>query len=218
MKTVLCYGDSNTWGYVPTTGARFAPEIRWTGVLQRELGPEYRVLEEGLNGRTSGCEDEWDPYLNGRAQLIPTLRIAAPLDLVILMLGTNDLKYHGAWGSAQACCELIRTIRQNADLFTDGKPRVLLVSPPLLGEPRTVFMADPEARYCTRAESEKFWPYYQQYAAFLDVPCFNAASVANPGPDGAPMRPEGICDGIHLDPAGHRALGAALAEQVRALF
>ena len=58
MKTILCFGDSNTWGYSPQTGTRFPPDIRWTGVLQKSLGDNYRVIEEGLNGRTTFINEE----------------------------------------------------------------------------------------------------------------------------------------------------------------
>ena len=58
MKRVLCYGDSNTWGYDPGTGKRYAPDVRWTGVLANRLGPDYQVLEEGLNGRAT----RWKPH------------------------------------------------------------------------------------------------------------------------------------------------------------
>ena len=53
MYRILCYGDSNTWGYIPLTEKRYPPEVRWTGRLQRLLGPDYQVLEDGLSGRTT---------------------------------------------------------------------------------------------------------------------------------------------------------------------
>ena len=92
MKTVLCYGDSNTWGYIGGTGERFAPEVRWPGVLQAALGGAYRVIEEGLNGRTTVFDDSIEEGRNGETYLRPCLQTHAPIDLVILMLGTNDLK------------------------------------------------------------------------------------------------------------------------------
>ena len=94
MKKVLCYGDSNTWGYIPGSGGRFVYSLRWTGVLQISLGPEYQIFEEGLNGRTTGSEDPEESGRNGARSLASIMEQYKPLDLIIIMLGTNDLKQH----------------------------------------------------------------------------------------------------------------------------
>ena len=92
MKTVLCYGDSNTWGFDPATRTRFPPHVRWTGVLGQRLGDGYQVIEEGLNGRTTRWDDPIEPDRNGLAYLRPCVESHQPLDLIVIMLGTNDLK------------------------------------------------------------------------------------------------------------------------------
>src|SRR6187401_3541591 len=97
MKTVLCFGDSNTWGFVPESitaphAMRHAPDLRWTGVLARELGAGYRVIEEGLSGRTTVHEDPIMGNRNGSLHLPSCLESHSPIDVVMLMLGTNDLK------------------------------------------------------------------------------------------------------------------------------
>ncbi len=92
MFEVLCYGDSNTWGADPAGGGRFSRDERWPGVLQKSLGDEYHIIEEGLGGRTTVWEDPIEGHKNGKEYLIPCLATHAPLDLVIIMLGTNDLK------------------------------------------------------------------------------------------------------------------------------
>jgi len=79
MREILCFGDSNTWGYDPATKGRFANEVRWTGVLQATLGSGYRVIEEGLNGRTSVWEDPVEGDKMGRRHLVPVLESQAPL-------------------------------------------------------------------------------------------------------------------------------------------
>ena len=103
MKTILCYGDSNTWGCIPLTGAqpprRYGPAQRWPGVLRRELGDGFGIVEEGLNGRTTVWDDPLEPYRSGKELLVPCLLTHQPIDLVIVMLGTNDLKGRFAVGA-----------------------------------------------------------------------------------------------------------------------
>lgn len=91
-KRILCFGDSNTWGYM-TSGGRFDEETRWPMRLEKLLGPEYTVIEEGFNGRTCVFDDPIEGgYKSGLTYLPPCVMSHSPLDLVILMLGTNDLK------------------------------------------------------------------------------------------------------------------------------
>ena len=92
MKTVVCYGDTNTWGYDEDTGGRLPYEARWTGVLAEALGPGCRVVEEGLCGRTTVNEDPVEEHKNGRAQLYPCLESHRPIDVIIMMLGQVELK------------------------------------------------------------------------------------------------------------------------------
>jgi lysophospholipase L1-like esterase len=96
VKTIMCYGDSNTWGCIPLTGLepprRYAPAQRWPGVLRRELGDGYWIVEEGLNGRTTVWDDPLEPFRSGKELLVPCLMTHQPIDLMIVMLGTNDLK------------------------------------------------------------------------------------------------------------------------------
>ena len=92
MKTILCYGDSNTYGLKSDLVSRYPRNVRWTGILQEKLGSEYYVIEEGLGGRTTVWDDPVEDYKNGKKYLLPCLDSHKPLDLVIIMLGTNDLK------------------------------------------------------------------------------------------------------------------------------
>src|SRR6185436_143967 len=97
MKTILCFGDSNTWGFIPESitepfWRRHAPDVRWPGVLARELGSGYSVIEEGLGGRTTVHDDPVMGNRNGSLHLPPCLESHKPLDLVVLMMGTNYLK------------------------------------------------------------------------------------------------------------------------------
>ncbi|MBQ1343320.1 MAG: hypothetical protein IIY40_04085, partial [Firmicutes bacterium] len=89
MKRILAFGDSNTYGYRPYDG-RWGKEIRWPGRLQKELGAEYQVIEAGLNGRSVGSYDELWPEKNGVDVIASYVRRSLPLDLLIVMLGSND--------------------------------------------------------------------------------------------------------------------------------
>ena len=91
--TILCYGDSNTYGYIPAGGGkRYDEDTRWTCRLQNQLGKEYHVIEEGCSGRTTDVDDPDAPWKNGMSGLLISLHSHKPIDMIILMLGTNDLK------------------------------------------------------------------------------------------------------------------------------
>ena len=99
MINILCFGDSNTWGYDPETQTRFSKKIRWTGVLQQLLGTNFNVIEEGLNGRTTNVNEKEEhdlgyfrAYRSAMDLLSILIETNSPLDLIVVMLGTNDLK------------------------------------------------------------------------------------------------------------------------------
>ena len=95
MKTILCYGDSLTWGFIPgTMGKRYGPEVRWPKLVQGLLGSDYEIIEEALNGRTTVWEDSFREGRHGARLLQPLLESHGPLDLVIIMLGSNDLLHY----------------------------------------------------------------------------------------------------------------------------
>lgn len=88
--SVVCYGDSNTYGYEPATGGRYAPEVRWTTILQEKLGDHYEVIPEGLNGRTTAYDRPGANWKNGISSFISCLGTHKPVDYLVIMLGTND--------------------------------------------------------------------------------------------------------------------------------
>ena len=94
MINILCYGDSNTFGSIPKENKRYSINERWTGRLQNILGNDYRIIEEGLGGRTTVFDDPFEPGRNGIAYIEIALETHKPLDLIILALGTNDVKAH----------------------------------------------------------------------------------------------------------------------------
>lgn len=207
MKTILCYGDSNTWGYNPSTGERYGMSERWTGVLARELGPAFHVFEEGLNGRTTVWDDPIEGYKNGREYLIPCLETHSPIDLVVLMLGTNDLKKRfsvSAYDIAQSAAVLIETIDKSATGPARGAPQVLLLAPPVVGK-LTEFA---EMFEDAQAKSAKFGPYYRQIAELHRCGFLDAAQVIV----------SSDLDGIHLEAGEHEKLGKAVAVKVKEIL
>ena len=211
MRDVLCYGDSNTWGCMPVTGLepprRFAAGERWPGVLSRELGAGYGVVEEGLNGRTTVWDDPLEPHRNGRAYLPAALLSHMPLDLVILMLGTNDLKHRFSLSArevADGAGLVVDDVRASACGPGGDAPAVLLVCPPLLG-PVDRFADDFEgAAEKSRGLSERYRAVARgRGCAFLDAGAHVSVSDT---------------DGIHLDADAHARLGSAVAAAVREIL
>ena len=127
MKNILCYGDSNTWGYIPGGKGRYEYAVRWTGAAQRLLGDGYRIIEEGLNGRTTVFDSPFDgSVLNGTSHLMCCLMSHAPPDAVVIMLGTNDLMHsHTAWEASRGCITLSRMVMNGALHFNAHTPRLL---------------------------------------------------------------------------------------------
>jgi lysophospholipase L1-like esterase len=207
MKTVLCYGDSNTWGYDPVTQDRFPPDTRWPGVLRQELGEGYLVIEEGLNGRTTVWDDPIEGYKNGREYLIPCLETHHPLDLVVLLLGTNDLKMRfsvSAGDIANGAGVLVDAIHKSAAGPRGAAPQVLLLAPPPVAK-LTDFAEMLEG---AEAKSIRFAQHYRRVAAergcaFLDTSTVIVSSDL---------------DGIHFEASQHQKLGRAVAACVRQLL
>ncbi len=210
MKTVLCYGDSNTYGYDPSNGFRYPENIRWTGRLQKLLGEEYRVIEEGCNGRTTVFDDPFEGWKNGLEYLKPCLNSHKPIDIVILMLGSNDLKetFHATPQQiADGAGALVETIQSFTEEKQGFKPQIILVSPPEIGEGirHSGFYG---AFYENAIERSKQFPKeYQRVADKHGCKFFNAAEFVMPSQ----------IDSLHLDPEGHKVLAEELSKAVAEL-
>lgn len=211
-KTVLCYGDSLTWGYDAENLGRHVFDDRWPSVLQKALGGEVNVIAEGLNGRTTAYDDHLADCDRNGATLLPTiLHSHAPLDLVIIMLGTNDLKRGIGAGSAVGAVKgverLVSLIRHHAWSFEDhDEPEILIVSPPHICETANDMFA---AMYAGAIEQSKMMgSLYRDLADDKGCAFFDAASVAVTTP----------LDGVHLDAENTRALGRGLEPVVRMLL
>ncbi len=206
-RAILCFGDSNTWGYVPASDrGRFPRNVRWPGVLQSLLGDGHRVIEEGLNARTTALDHPFRYGRNGREYLFPCLQSHAPLDLVVIFLGTNDLgdKYGlTAAEIAEATGSLVPIVRLAECGRDRGTPPVLLICPPPIAQGGPFGDAFRLAGEKSRELAEPLAVEAQRFGAeFLNLDGVVSYSKADP---------------IHLDAEGHRALAQAVAPIVRRL-
>jgi lysophospholipase L1-like esterase len=204
MKRILCYGDSNTWGFIPLTAERYPQDIRWAGVLQKTLGTDYQVIEEGLNGRTTVWNDPHSDGRNGRDYLLPCLETHMPLNLVILMLGTNDVKQKfsaTATDIAEGAGFLGRLILLSKAGIQYQPPKLLLVAPAVILE-QTAYG---EAFDGGAEKSRKFALAYKRVANELGCHFLDASAHIQ----------SSKLDGIHLEAEEHSKLGLVMAAEVR---
>ena len=213
MKTILCYGDSNTWGFatVERPDGRYQPQERWPGVMAGRLGTDWTIIAEGLSGRTSVHPDPVEgPWLNGADYLLPCLRSHRPLDTVAIMLGTNDLKGRfavSAFEIAAGLGRLLKIVRNSEAGPAETAPKMLLICPPPILDTfgDTPGFAD---MFAGGREKSLALPGYcstiaeENGAAFLDA--------------GKVIRSSAF-DGIHLDLDAQEKLGRAIAEKIKAL-
>ena len=210
MKTVLCYGDSLTWGVNAETDRRHAYEDRWPSVLQKGLGHGVRVIPEGLNGRTTVYDDHSADCDRNGARMLPTiLHTHAPLDLVIILLGTNDLKpifANNAVIVGHGVKRLVEIVRHHAWPVEAEGPEILIVSPPALCETDHALLGPMFAGRV--AEARNLASVYRDLADELGCGFFDAGSVARTTP----------LDGVHMDAENTRAVGRGLEPIVRMML
>ncbi len=203
VTTILCYGDSNTYGFNPQDGLRYPKNVRWTGRLQQLLGEEYLVIEEGCNGRTTIFEDEQEEWKAGLHYLKPCLNSHKPVDIVILMLGTNDLKscFHASAREIAEGAEcLIKEIYQFGSEKQEFCPQVILIAPPLVGENicNTAFCDTFDETAVAR--SKEFKTYYKEVAERQNCIFINGAEHIK----------SSELDCLHLMPEEHKKLAEVL--------
>lgn len=209
VKTVLCYGDSLTWGADPAGPSRHEPENRWPAVLQAILSSGVEVISEGLCGRTTAYDDHSGVGERNGAKALPMLLSThQPLDLVILMLGTNDLKPHIA-GTATAACvgmrRLIEIVRHHP-FYGALVPEIIVVAPPHRVETADAFSAAQFGGVI--GESQSLSMFYADMADELECGFFDASSVSETS---------GV-DGVHLDVRNTRAIGQGLAPMAKLML
>ena len=207
-KTVLCYGDSITWGYNPANQNRMSWDERWTGVLTKGLDDNYNVIEEGLKGRTTTWNDPVDgASKNGLNYLIPCLESHKPIDLCILLLGLNDLKKRFSLPSieiARGITVIIEVIKKSGTGINGSAPKILLLTPPIINPVESLSQ---EFRN-SHNKSRKLPGYYAKIARnygleFLDISKIITVSEL---------------DGVHIDVDEQFKLGNLVLKKVKQIM
>lgn len=210
MKTILVYGDSLTWGSVPGEPRRHDRKVRWPNVMSNQLGQEYEIITDGLRGRLTAYDEHLSDSNRNASQTLPTaLYSHAPLDLVILMLGTNDMQPHIAGTSIAAMQGMRRlvTIVQNHVAGPDiPNPEILIVAPPRLCKTHDEFYTG--FFEGTIEQSYKLAEYFSQIAQEKECRFFDAGTVAQTS----------AIDGVHLDTQNTINIGKALAPIVKEIL
>ena len=213
MKTILCYGDSNTWGYDPVSGGRFDQNTRWPMAMAKilnqgrgESDPAFWVVEEGLCGRTSCREDPVEGDRNGLRQLLPILESHKPLDIIMVMLGTNDLKPRFSplpYDIARGAQRVIIAAQESGTGPGDSAPKVIMICPPpTVDAPPFKHIFGDSVQL-----SGKLPALYRQLAGECGAIFLDAGTIIKSSP----------ADGIHFDAGGHLALAKAAADIVQGL-
>ncbi len=216
MKTILCFGDSNTWGYIPVTGYRRPFGERWTGIMAGLLGKEYKVEEEAVNGRTTCFDDPIYPKRRGTEFFEEVLLTNYPIDLIIIMLGTNDSKIHlhqNSFSVSVGMEQLIRTALKACEYGPgygeDGKaPKVLVVAPPLISENIVNRPISNDFDLSSVETVKGLAPLYKELADRYGCGFLNAAYYTEASNE----------DCLHITAESHKRLAKAMAEKVKELI
>ena len=212
MKEILCFGDSNTHGYMPGIGTRYPKNIRWSGLLGKLLGEDYHVVEEGMDGRTTAFEDEIQPYRSGLGYIDPCLKTHAPLDLVIIMLGTNDTKTRYNVSAEEIGFGMALLIQHIESFFRYNKaragacPKILIISP----VPMQRTGGDPEMNDASLKKQAELPRVYKAIAE--EYGCAFAEAGTWIGPDLLGK------DSCHFSPEAHRIFAEQTAKLVHELI
>lgn len=200
---ILCFGDSNTYGYIPG-GGRYDRRTRWPGRLKGLLGKQHQVIEEGLNGRTTVYQEPMNPERCGADAIGAAVELHSPLDLLIIMLGTNDCKaeFHA---DSRRIAENLETVLKKAEACTKRPFRALIIAPAPLSEKAACRDFGDAFDETSIEVSKGLAKEYAKLAAKYGYDFLDAAKVASVS----------RADGVHLDENAHEALALAVAERLR---
>ena len=210
VQRILCFGDSNTWGYDPATGSRFPG--RWPRVLAELLGDGYEIVEEGQNGRTIALEDPWEwGTKRGLDYCLPMIESHKPLDIIIIMLGSNDLKRKFGLPAPDIAGSLMTMIeKMSAHLkFYNQTPdtKILIIAPPPLGD---------------RVNETDFAPFFNEYSVEQSKLLakwyeFVAQRCGCEFLDAAKYVRASDIDCLHMTEEGHRSLAKAVCDKIKSM-
>ncbi len=207
---ILCFGDSLTWGYDPVTRTRIGEDKRWTGVLQSLLGDRCTVIEEAQNGRTIATDDPAEGEKNGLRYIIPCLESQSPLDLMILMLGVNDLKRKFAYTAGDIAGEMqifLEKVQAYNHFHMNDRLKILLLAPPVIGvDAAGSWLEDVFGFEQAEKVSAEFSARYRQLAESFHCSFLDTAELVKVSP----------ADGVHLDAENQTKLGKAIYEKLLA--
>mgnify|MGYP003309273485 CR=1 FL=1 len=212
-KHILCFGDSNTHGYCADPadcadhGIRFNEDERWTKRLQKALGEEYLVIEEGLSGRTTCFDDPIHEGLSGLPYISPCLKSHETIDLLIIMLGTNDTKDRFYASAACIGIGMARLVKkaQATECWGGKQPNILVIAPPHIGE--GMLQSDVAATMGTGCveKSRQLAKYYKEQCDLIGAHFLDAEEL------GCEFN---TVDYMHLTSRGHATLAEALAKKI----
>lgn len=221
QRTILCYGDSNTWGYVPqhfigrnVIKSRYSRDKRWPGILQIILGRNYHIIEEGLNGRTTNLDYHIPPDRNGKKYLSPCLYTHAPIDIVVLALGGNDFKAYfdrKAEDIANGLAELIDIIQSSKYGFDMQSAPKILILPPPIPLPIVEKFQDENGITVFKGAIDKAKKLVELYSKLSDEKnCFFLDSTDDIFPS--------ELDGLHLNENNHEKLAKEVADKINYIY
>ncbi|CCX87978.1 lysophospholipase L1 and related esterases [Clostridium sp. CAG:590] len=207
MKNILCFGDSNTYGLIPGVNGRYEWGVRWTSLLDRRVRKSgYRVVEEGLCGRTTVFEDAVRQGRKGLSWLPVLLEAHSPIDIVVLMLGTNDCKtlYHA---DAETIADGMESLVEVVRTF-DPKIEIVVVSPIALGEGVGAEGYDPEFNENSVWVSRGLPETYRQVAKKWNSHFLAASDYAEPS----------VTDREHMDVEGHYHFAKGIGDLIEKII
>jgi lysophospholipase L1-like esterase len=210
-RRIVCFGDSNTWGFNAETLERFPEGVRWTSLLADLLGTDFRVVEEGLSGRTAVVGDPLSEGLNGFHYIHPCLMSHAPLELVIIMLGTNDTKQRfnlTAYNIAQGIVRLSLKAKNTSAGLKGASPKVLVISPPPIGKEYYQSEVGKSMGKECDTKSEELSSYLAELLSTQDIEFLDTKGLIAMN----------HIDFMHLDEEGHRIFSKIIFNKIKTIL
>ena len=201
-RRIVCFGDSNTWGYNPENGTRYGDDIRWTKLLEKMLGGDFRIIEEGQNGRTIANQDPWEWGTKcGMDQILPIIESHMPMEALVIMLGSNDLKSKfnlPAPDIAGSLQNMLKNVKAHCKYYLNNPDlKILIISPPAIGNN---FANSPFAEFFDADsvinKSKELAKWYKIVAEQFNCYFLNATNEISGGD----------ADSLHISPEGHATL------------